>query len=408
MKSKFPSISSGFLVAAITVPAWADQATSPKATDLPQKGHSEWTKRAGITHKEPLGPISRADDLIGREVRNAEDEKLGTIDDLAIDTDSGRIAQVIVSSGGFLGLGDRLTAVPPDAFELTPDKQPLRLNISKERFKSAPRMTSERWDEASDSVKVAEVYRYYEVEPYFVAVKKTEVSADPGHQHLGHLVRASKVIGMPVKTPQGQSLGDVRDLLVDFTHGRVNQVLLSTGGFLGIADEVSVVPPTAMRFSNQDEHLVLDVSKETLLDSPRFQPDAWTEAQETTFIARVYESYKVDPYFDPNAPMVWPKADNSARNRPALQADTKTAEDQSNAASDLEITRDIRRAVVAKDGLSMNAQNIKIITVQGEVTLKGPVNSLWEKNTIEDLAASVVDRSKIDNQLEVSASVATR
>jgi sporulation protein YlmC with PRC-barrel domain len=403
MKSKFPILSSSILAVCTVLPSvgW----TAAPVSDMPQKGHSEWAKRTNTLRKAPLGPISRAADLIGREVRNKQNEKLGKIEDLAIDTDSGRITQVIVTSGGLLGIGDRLTAVPPSAFEKTADVDPMRLDVSRDFFKGAPGFNAERWDEFSDANAVTRAYRYFKTEPYFIVSADRTVPAREGQPHLGHLVSAKRLVGMSVKNAAGDTIGDVKDLLVDFHAGRVNQVLVSTGGFLGVADEVSVVPPGAFRFSNQDKHLVLDVSKETLMNSPRFRPDKWTESQETSFIARVYEAYKVEPYFDANAPIVWHEADNSARNR---DRNAKTAENQGNSQSDIEITRDIRKAIIAKDGFSMNAQNVKIITENGEVTLKGPVNSQWEKKEIEDLAASVVDRSKVDNQLEVKSSVVSR
>lgn len=403
MKSKFPIVSSSLLAVCTVLPAMSQAATT--ASDMPQKGHSEWVKRSNTVRKTPLGPISRAADLIGREVRNKQNEKLGKIEDLAIDTDSGRITQVIITSGGILGIGDRLTAVPPSAFEKTADVDPMRLDASRDFFKNAPGFNAERWDEYSDAHTVSRAYRYFKAEPYFTVSSDTAPSAEHGQAHLGHLVSAKRLVGMSVKNGAGDIIGDVEDLLVDFNSGRVNQVLVSTGGFLGVADQVSVVPPGAFRFSNQDKYLVLDVSKETLVSAPRYQADKWTESQETSFITRVYEAFKVEPYFDPSAPIVWHEADNSARNR---DRSGKTAENQSNVESDIEITRDIRKAIIAKDGFSMNAQNVKIITESGEVTLKGPVNSQWEKKEIEDLAASVVDRAKINNQLEVKASVVSR
>jgi osmotically-inducible protein OsmY len=91
--------------------------------------------------------------------------------------------------------------------------------------------------------------------------------------------------------------------------------------------------------------------------------------------------------------------DNSANNKqPGI-----TAEGQSNSASDLAITRKIRKAVVADKSLSTYALNIKIITANGTVTLKGPVKSAEEKLKIGSKAGEVVDASKIDNQLEVKA-----
>lgn len=92
------------------------------------------------------------------------------------------------------------------------------------------------------------------------------------------------------------------------------------------------------------------------------------------------------------------KPDNSAQNKNQGQ----TAQSQSSAASDRELTAKVRKAIVADKDLSTYAHNIKIITQNGTVTLKGPVKSDEEKQKIESDAAGVVSQSSIVNQLTVT------
>jgi hyperosmotically inducible periplasmic protein len=92
------------------------------------------------------------------------------------------------------------------------------------------------------------------------------------------------------------------------------------------------------------------------------------------------------------------KPDNSAQNKNQNQ----TAQIQSSAASDRELTAKIRKAIVADKDLSTYAHNIKIITQNGTVTLKGPVKSDEEKQEIERDAAGVVSRASIVDQLTVT------
>jgi hyperosmotically inducible protein len=94
-------------------------------------------------------------------------------------------------------------------------------------------------------------------------------------------------------------------------------------------------------------------------------------------------------------------ADNTARNKVDQSTATKTPLDQSNSASDTRITADIRKAVLDDSALSTNAHNVKIITEKGIVTLRGPVNSQAEKDTIEAKAKAVAGVSSVVNQLEV-------
>jgi hyperosmotically inducible protein len=93
--------------------------------------------------------------------------------------------------------------------------------------------------------------------------------------------------------------------------------------------------------------------------------------------------------------------DNTGRNVRDRGGDTLTPGDQSETEADRTLTQQIRKAVVADDSLSTLAKNVKIITVNGVVTLRGPVNSPQEKATIEAKAQQISGVSKIDNQLEV-------
>ena len=76
--------------------------------------------------------------------------------------------------------------------------------------------------------------------------------------------------------------------------------------------------------------------------------------------------------------------------------------DQSSKESDVTITRDIRKQLVADESLSTNAHNVKVITVDGVVTLRGPVASAAEKSRVADMAAKVAGAGKVRDQLEVA------
>src|SRR3569623_3756116 len=89
--------------------------------------------------------------------------------------------------------------------------------------------------------------------------------------------------------------------------------------------------------------------------------------------------------------------DNSARNK----AHANTADNQKESASDREITRKIRRSITSEKSLSTYAHNVKIITQDGQVTLKGPVRDDNEKQMIASKAAEVVGAEKVNDQLTV-------
>lgn len=95
--------------------------------------------------------------------------------------------------------------------------------------------------------------------------------------------------------------------------------------------------------------------------------------------------------------------DNSAVNVRDRAPDAMTAGEQSNAKSDVELTRQIRRAVVKDDSLSMQAHNVKIVVSNGAVTLRGPVKTEQEKVAIANKAQAIAGPNKVDNQLEVES-----
>lgn len=95
-------------------------------------------------------------------------------------------------------------------------------------------------------------------------------------------------------------------------------------------------------------------------------------------------------------------ADNTGTNKRDRDDSEKTADQAKNKKSDLELTAEIRRAVVDDKTLSTNAHNVKIIVENGNVTLKGPVGSAAEKATIAKKASAIAGRGKIVDEMAVA------
>jgi hyperosmotically inducible protein len=96
-------------------------------------------------------------------------------------------------------------------------------------------------------------------------------------------------------------------------------------------------------------------------------------------------------------------ADNSGKNARDRDSRTLTSGNQSNAKGDVHITQAIRKAVVSDKALSTSAHNVKIITVGGHVTLRGPVKSPDEKAKIEAKAIRIAGTGHVENELEVAS-----
>jgi len=98
------------------------------------------------------------------------------------------------------------------------------------------------------------------------------------------------------------------------------------------------------------------------------------------------------------------KPDNTATNERDRSGETKTSGDQSNSSADLKVTQAIRRALMKDRELSTMAKNIKVVTANGQVTLRGPVKTVQEKTKVDQIARSAAGGARIDDQLEVKGS----
>lgn len=109
-----------------------------------------------------------ASTLNGDQVVNAQGEDLGHIEDLMIDLNSGRISYAVLSFGGFLGMGDKLFAVPWESLQVDTENKRMIFNVTKERLENAPGFDKNNWPDFADRQWGESVYNYYGVEPYWL------------------------------------------------------------------------------------------------------------------------------------------------------------------------------------------------------------------------------------------------
>lgn len=431
MKQKLQIISSTFAASILAFTAVAQDSLQP---DRAPAGQHQ-TGRAYQARADRLNSAVKSSDVIGMTVNNYQDEKLGRVEELALDVESGRIVQVILSTGGFLGVGDTLTGLPPGALHHDVAAGVLHLDATRERIKGAPKFDMTKWEESGDHAHLTEVYRHYGAEPalWFVdrdgksAARVTSTDRDSDSRagaardrdealnkdavkvagieqstipasRLGQAQKVSRLMGMPVNNLQNESLGKVENLLLDLPSGRVVAVVVSSGGFIGIGDELSAVPPTALRFASDRHSLVLDASKELLTQAPHFSSDRWPNFSEPVYTDGVYRAYRVQPYFTTNSVT---EPDNTALNARDRNDRNPTAFDQGNSAGDVDITARIRQGIVDNKDMSVSARNVKVITRDGQVTLRGPVNTAEEKRMIGEIAIRTAVLGNVRNELEV-------
>lgn len=131
-------------------------------------GRSGGEAIVGGTPGEGPGPeIMAADTLEGDDVVNSKGEDLGEIKDIMVDVRSGRVAYAVLSSGGFLGMGDKLFAIPWSALTLDADHKCFILDVEKEKLQQAPGFDKDHWPSMADTVWAQQVHDYFGQKTYW-------------------------------------------------------------------------------------------------------------------------------------------------------------------------------------------------------------------------------------------------
>lgn len=116
-----------------------------------------------------------------------------------------------------------------------------------------------------------------------------------GHS-LRHLVSSSSLQSNAVKNAEGDSLGDIKDIMIDVRDGSISYVVLSFGGLLGMGKKYFAVPWQAFKLDQVEKCFRLDISKDRLKDAPGFDHDAWPDMADQTWSKSIHTYYSTRPY----------------------------------------------------------------------------------------------------------------
>ena len=109
-------------------------------------------------------------------------------------------------------------------------------------------------------------------------------------------VKASSIIGTSVVSRKGDSLGDIKEVVIDPRSGRVAYAVVSFGGFLSMGEKLFAIPFSALEYNVTKSDYVLDVSKEKLEAAPGFDKDHWPSMADEKWNRDVYRYYERLPY----------------------------------------------------------------------------------------------------------------
>jgi sporulation protein YlmC with PRC-barrel domain len=126
-----------------------------------------------INQSSPISSTSNfrrvlsASSLSGDKVVNTAGEDLGKLDDIMVDLPTGRIAYAVLSFGGFLGIGNKLFAIPWSRLSVDEVNRRMILDVDKDLLERAPGFDKDNWPDMSDPSFGSQIYSYYGAEPYW-------------------------------------------------------------------------------------------------------------------------------------------------------------------------------------------------------------------------------------------------
>ena len=235
----------------------------------------------GQQERKDLEEGFRAIKIIDQMVKNVQGEELGEVDDLIMSR-NGKIKKVILSVGGFLGVGDRLVAVPFKSLQIG-EKGDIVYNVTKQQLENHPVFSYRREGLHGyyyepfyplPAYGMRREYRYPPPPPYgepyapFPPRGKYRGEFGPWEwEYFPERLRISAILNRAVLNNKGEEVGEIDDIIINRS-GKAEQIIFSVGGFLGIDEKLVAMPFKPLKVT--DLGIVYNVSREELKNLPGF------------------------------------------------------------------------------------------------------------------------------------------
>jgi sporulation protein YlmC with PRC-barrel domain len=317
-----------------------------------------------------LGVAQKSTTLLGVPVREKNGRKIGKLEDVILDLHSGRVMCALVSAGGGATL-----ALPGKIFYSAGEKE-ARLTMSDVNLDAVPHAANA--DIAGLVNSLPKSYKYFSQQ---IAWDSAQVEPK----------KCSELVGLNVRNNAGESLGHVVNLIVDVPTARVIFVVVSLSGK---ADDLYVVPPTALQSAADNSSLVLNVDKAKISALAHSDGFFWSNMADANWCAEGYHAFGKQADFDstPNASQVPTHAD--------VQASSPSTEPAPR--NDGQLAKDILAALML-DSLDnpFIFKHAKIKPANGQVTLSGWVKSQDQRTKLVSIAANVAGAANVHDELQI-------
>jgi sporulation protein YlmC with PRC-barrel domain len=287
---------SGLLVVSVVAMlcsyAWAQpkpgQTASQPAGTAPQRQAMSPAQMAPGNEEMVL---VKTNQLIGKEVKNPQGEKLGVIHDIVLTPDCQEASYVALSYGGAFGFGGKLHAIPWQALHIGPNGE-ATLSATKQQLQEATSFSKDDWPSRGNSqwlgTRAMGESRMSQTPSQSMAAQGMATNREIQMRRVTHLT------GTEVKNPESQDLGDIEEFVMNVPNGRIEYDVISFGGIVGIGEKYAAVPTNAVQLQPQNHAALLNTTKQTL-ESVAFSPSDFPNLRSPEYIQRLSKLFPATP-----------------------------------------------------------------------------------------------------------------
>jgi sporulation protein YlmC with PRC-barrel domain len=268
----------GVLTVGLIVPlsgyGWAVGQASSTSSDS-----NAATLHAPATMTTGEATLVKASRVMHARVKSKDGMPLGRVDDLVLTPDLSSISYVALSSGGVVGLGSTLHAIPWSAMSAGLNNTYV-VPVTKEQLRQMPGFRAGYWPSNADTCWT--ITGAGTIPP---AQNKEEAKAVQGR-------RFSRIKGFSVRDAQGTYLGTIRDMVIAADDGRVAYTIVSHGGVFGLGVRYSAVPESAIQIEPARRMARLDVTP-SVLQANSFPPSRWPTLSDPAYAGQLAQAFGV-------------------------------------------------------------------------------------------------------------------
>ena len=353
--------------------------------------------------------------LAGKQVRADSGDKLGTLKDFVVDAPTGKVTYAVVSSGGFLGAGDTLRAIPCEALQRSTAINGFVVNIDPAKWSQIPAIDQADFNAGRINIGADQHRQLMQI----FEVNGAGQSAATASGSTAHLRRASELRGKNIQAGE-QKIGGIEEVVIDLEHGTAAALVDPAKDFastdakylvpiqrLNLASTGNVVTTTLTR-ADFDQAQLQSITAAATTPSTTAgvtQPPTTTAPDETPLAPtgrdttdRSQTVAGTTPPTQPTPPA--PPTDTTRTDEQLSPTGRTSAEQTPQADAGLKASARIVRQALDQD-IALAAANVQVMPENGKLVLRGSVRDQQTKSNVDRAAKQAASDAQIDNQITI-------